>query len=281
MSQTFPAFPDNYVKIRDSPTIKRIESFFADIASKGVDHLRLHGTVFEENDNEMIIDQGLEGLSMRTIQLKDVVSIWTLASLNDSIFLKLMLQSCFDKASYKKAQRATRLEEASTARMNDIEPKQGREIESFLMAQRISRGEQPPMKRFRPTPEQPLGAEKRTEWYREMRTDASRSFWVGTSRQERDAIRTAASDPPPELLPILDQIKREDRTRSCDYFWQHQRDEAAVKDPSLYTRFDQDVVLFLDKDSEIIACRFGRLFQLLFGERRMKKTYDAIRKWAW
>ena len=165
--------------------------------------------------------------------------------------------------------------------MNDIEPKQGREVESFLMAQRISRGEQPPMGRFRPTPEQPMGAEKRTEWYSEMRTDASRSFWVGTSRQERDVMRDAASYPPPELEPILDQINREDKTRSCDYFWQHQLDEAAVKEPSLYTRYDQDVVLFLDKNSEIIACRFGRVFQLLFGERHMKKTYDAMRKWAW
>lgn len=75
MSQEFPAFPDDYTKIRDSPMIKRIESFFADVVSKGVDLLRIHGTVSEEKDNEVIIDQELEGLSMRTIQLKDVVSI--------------------------------------------------------------------------------------------------------------------------------------------------------------------------------------------------------------
>ncbi|KAI0017432.1 hypothetical protein F4780DRAFT_796150 [Xylariomycetidae sp. FL0641] len=235
----FPDFSDSEITPSDTPKVQRIHSFLEDMASNGLTRIRAEGEMVEETDDRLIIDSTVEGLRMRTVQLKDV--------------------SCASKESYKKSDRAKKLAAASATRMNDLEPAQTRDEENYLMAKRISIGEAPP----RP-PTNPTNNTSQLHWYKSMRLDANRAFWLRTSRQERDEVRAAAQNPADELLPIIEQIRTQDKTHSKDHFWEYQRDETAIKSPSLYEHFDQDIVLFVDKDADIVACRFSGLFQLLF-----------------
>lgn len=188
--------------------------------------------------------------------------------------------SNLNKASYEKAARAVKLEKQSNDKMEAIEPQMGRNLENFLMAERMHKGEAPVMPMHRPTSQNSEPSQNRKQWYKEMRQDSTRTFWVKTTREQRDNIRTAAAKPPMDLLPIIEQIRQEDKSRTQDYYWQHQRDEAAAADEELYENVSEDIVIVLDKDSQILLCKFRGLFQLLYGSRVMMKVDDAVRKWS-
>ncbi|RYO79681.1 hypothetical protein DL766_006707 [Monosporascus sp. MC13-8B] len=59
-----------------------------------------------------------------------------------------------------------------------------------------------------------------------------------------------------------------------------QRDQGAAADEEIYERVSKDIVIILDKDSNVLLCRFKRLFQFLFGEKGKNKVDDAVRKWS-
>ncbi|RYP66766.1 hypothetical protein DL769_005942 [Monosporascus sp. CRB-8-3] len=260
--RSYPRFSAADFQQREDDRIKAVETFLAYIAQvAGVEAVRQHGTVVRDTLEELVIDHHFRGFDVRVIRLRDV--------------------SYTDKGSYTKAERAQELEKRSEEKMTAAEPVMGRGVENLLMAQRMHRGEAPPIPMHRAAKDNPEENENRGKWYKTMRVEACRRFWVGTTRKERDKIRdAAAAQPSDELAPIIEQIEREDNSHTKDYFWEHQRDQAAAADEEIYERVSKDIVLILDKDSNVLLCSFKRLFQFLFGEKGKDKVEDAIRKWS-
>ena len=245
--------------MRDDSRIAAIQTFLSHTPSNEGE-MREIGNVICDTPDEMITDAVIEGFSMRIMMMRDV--------------------SYRDKDSYKKSFRAKRVHNLSQAKMSAIEPPMGRATENLLMAQRIHRGEAPKIPMHRQTPSKPEASENRKSWYRVMRHDACRTFWVKTTREHRDAIRAEALDPPHEILALLRQIQEEDKSHTKDPFWEHQRDEAAAADTSIYELVDRDILLILDKEFQPLLCRFKNLFHLLYGEYEVEKIEEAVRKWA-
>ncbi|RYP05507.1 hypothetical protein DL764_003767 [Monosporascus ibericus] len=146
-----------------------------------------NGDTVRDTAEELVVDLVVEGLSVRYIKLHD---------------------ACYnDKDSYRKAKRAKKVAGLSDAKMYALESPMGRDMENFLMAQRIHCGRAPEVPMHRPTPTNPLGSENRKSWYKMMRGDACRAFWVKTTRYQRDAMRTEALNPPEELLSLWTRIR--------------------------------------------------------------------------
>ncbi|RYP52514.1 hypothetical protein DL768_002341 [Monosporascus sp. mg162] len=70
------------------------------------------------------------------------------------------------------------------------------------------------------------------------------------------------------------------RVEFCRRFWERERDQGAAVDGEIYERVSKDIVIILDKDSNVLLCKGKRLFQFLFGEKGKNKFDDAIRKWS-
>lgn len=195
-------------------------------------------------------------------------------------YMRLLDVSYKDKTSYKQATRAQRVDKLSETKMTIAEPPMGRQVESYLMAGRIHRGEAPKMPMHRPNETNPQGSEDRKKWYKKMRHEACRAFWAKTTRQQRDTIHAEAQKPPQELLPLIQQIQQEDRSHTNDPFWAYQQDELAAADTEIYERIDQDILLVLDMNSEPLLCKFKSLFHFLYGGYEVDKVEEALRKWA-
>ncbi|KAH9898988.1 hypothetical protein F4778DRAFT_181082 [Xylariomycetidae sp. FL2044] len=256
----FPRFGETDFEMSNDPRISAIRHFLSDLVNMENVMRSQQGEVVRETAEELVIDCSIEGYKVRLMKLHDV--------------------SYRAKDSYKRSTRSKTLERQSDEKMAPVEPPMGRNIENFLMAQRLNSGEAPVMPMHRPTLEKPQGSQNRKEWYRTMRHDSCNTFWVKMNRQERDAIRVKAEQPSPELTPLLAQIQKEDGSHTKDYFWAYQRDELAASDGKIYDEIDTDLLVVLDKDSELLVCKFNGLFQLLFGEYELSKLEDALRKWA-
>jgi hypothetical protein len=258
--QRFPKFDDANSKLLDDPRIDSVKRYLSDMINEGIKVVKEHGIVIKDTDEEIVIDDIVKGFSSRIIQLKDV--------------------SFEDKRSYSRAARAKAVEIKSDKKMKDIEHPAGHKIEDFLIAQRMSQGEAPTMPMHRRAPNNPQGSEDRKKWYKSMRTDASHTFWVKNTRQERDAIRAAAKKLPDELTELVEQIRREDTSHSKDYFWQYQKDEYASQDADIYEMVNRDILIVLDCDSNVVVCKISRLFQFLYGEDTTAKVDRSVRDWA-
>ncbi|RYP56252.1 hypothetical protein DL771_012039 [Monosporascus sp. 5C6A] len=113
-----------------------------------------------------------------------------------------------------------------------------------------------------------------------MRTDATRSFWLGTDRESRDMIREAAQCPSFQIQAIIEEISNEDARFSQDHFYQHHKDWAAATHPTIYRSIDKDIFVVLDRNGSVILCSVSRIFQRTFGAGTMAKVEDAIKKWS-
>ncbi|RYP68790.1 hypothetical protein DL770_008372 [Monosporascus sp. CRB-9-2] len=222
--------------------------------------IRQSGTILQDNAEELVIEDQIQTMSVRITQLKNV--------------------RFDDRDSYKESNRAKQVAKLSTQKMMAVEEETGRSVENYLMARRLERGEAPKMPMHLPAADHPEGRENRKAWHKTMRSESNREFWLGTTRQARDSIRCSAMRPPDSLIPIIAQIEEEDNSRSEDFFWNHQRDEAATADDDTYGKQEHDIVIFLDCHGHTLVCKVGRLFQLLFGEERMSKVDSAIRQWS-
>ncbi|RYP39912.1 hypothetical protein DL767_002031 [Monosporascus sp. MG133] len=80
------------------------------------------------------------------------------------------------------------------------------------------------------------GREDRKKWYKEMRLDSCREFWVKTTRAQREDARAAAQNPAADLVHLIHLVKMEDGYYTPDAFWDYQRDEAAAADRHIYER---------------------------------------------
>ncbi|KAK7753240.1 hypothetical protein SLS62_004759 [Diatrype stigma] len=238
----------------DDSRIHDIKVYLEDIAKNGITSVQERGRKVISTPQETIIDDIIHSSNVRIFHLKDVV---------------------YDEEhSYSKADRAKAVERASNDKMRMIEPPMGRDTENLLMAQRMSRGEAPII------PQHKDGSKNHEKWYKEMRLDSRYMFWVKADRARRDELRATARTPPDEFTHLIQQIKIEDKCHTKDAFWDYQRDEAAATEPNIYQEVQQHVVIVLDKNSQVILCKFSGLFQLLFGAPRMHKVEDAIRKWS-
>ncbi|RYO79680.1 hypothetical protein DL766_006706 [Monosporascus sp. MC13-8B] len=121
-----PRFSAADFQQREDNRIKAVETFLAYITQvTGVEAAREHGTVVRDTPEELVIDHHFRGFDVRVIQLRDA--------------------SYADKGSYTKARRAQELEKRSEEKMTAAEPVMGRGAENLLMAQRMHRGEAPPI----------------------------------------------------------------------------------------------------------------------------------------
>lgn len=228
--------------------------YLENIARNGIAGIKERARVVKDSPQETVIDDNIGDFDVRIFQFKDVA---------------------YDQdGSYIKAERAKVVERASTDKMKAIEPPMGRDTENLLMAQRMRRDEAPTM------PLHKDGSENRKKWYKEMLLDSCHTFWVKTTRAERDGMRATAQDPPADIAHLIQQIKAEDRCHTKDAFWEYQRDEVAATDTNIYQEAHQHVVIVVDKNSQIVLCKFGGLFQLLLGAPCMHKVENAIRKWS-
>ncbi|RYP05714.1 hypothetical protein DL764_003639 [Monosporascus ibericus] len=229
----YPRFSAADFQQREDDRIKAVETFLAYITQvAGIEAVREHGTVVRDTPEELVIDHHFGDFGVRVNQLRDV--------------------SYADKGSYTKARRAQELEKLSEENMTTAEPVMGRGVESLLTAQQMHRGEAPPIPMRHATKDNPEENENRGKWYKTMRVESCRRFW----------------------------IRREDTSHAMDYFWEHQRNQGAAADEEIYVRVSRDIVITLDKDSSVLVCKFKRLFQFLFGEKGKNKVDDAIRKWS-
>lgn len=244
------------------PRINLVRSYLAELVKNGLAKAREEGTVIRDTAEDLIITQLTYGFPLRIWQLKDV--------------------GCRDKKSYTEAGRARAVHEASEQWMtNEIEPIMGRDVEDLMMAQQIQRGQAPRIPMHRVSKDNPNPAENRKKWYKEMRLESCRQFWVKTTREERDEWREKAKTPSAELknTHLLDQIRTEDKSRSVDSYWTYQRDEAAASQGSIYSRVTEDIIIVFDKNSEVLLCRFRGLFRFLYGNA-VNKVDKAVRQWS-
>lgn len=216
--------------------------------------------VIAENSNEKVVDFSFQSMSVRVAQFRDV--------------------RVGDPKSYNQAQRAVDVEKKSTANMMEIEPPMGRVIENMMMAQAIKDGKAPSMPQFRVSEKHPQGGDNKKKWYKKLRQQVTRAFWVEHSRLSRNQIRKVVTAPADELRQQIEEIQREDNSHSQDVFYQHHTDSSAAENQDIYERVDKDVLLVLDADGKAILCSAQRLFQQLFGTTMMEKVTDAIRKWS-
>jgi hypothetical protein len=240
-----------------------VAEFIQMVIAKGLRSIYQDGTTtttLQDTEEEIVVEATVAGFSACIIQIRDV--------------------AYHDRHSYRKSKRSKQLEGASHAKMTAVEGPMDRSVETLLMAKRMLRGEAPSMPMHRATEKKPKVTENRKQWYSGMRHETGREFWVKTTRGDRDALRLEAKHPGEDLADIVSQIQRDDKSRSNDPFWKYQRDELAASDPAIYAKLDQDIVMFLDRNSKLLVCKTSGLFQLLLGSKIMDKVLDGVRKWT-
>lgn len=265
MSQSFPKFDPDSFTFADENWTDSVSAFLwglrASFKHETFDHYK-DAVVVSDVETEKVVDLTHDGLAVRVVILKDV--------------------SIHDSESYYNAERAKRTELQTDTAMAQVEAEMGRSVENFMMAEIINSGKAPEMPMFRITPKRPTGGDNRGKWYKQMRLDANKSFWLNHDREGRDRLREAVKFPIPSTQATIDMIIREDRSRSHDYFYQHHRDTAAVavNDPPIYERIAKDIYVVLDRESNVVLCSVSQLFQRLFGSSLFDKVFDAAKQWA-
>ncbi|KAK8036700.1 hypothetical protein PG993_008683 [Apiospora rasikravindrae] len=252
----YPKFTDRDFHLCDEEKAEKVKQYLAGIHDRGIDAVLEGGTIVRKTEEGVVVDHHVQGFSVRVMQMHDV--------------------SVFDAKSYCNTRRSRRLESLSDQCM--AEAPIGRDVENMLMAKRMDRGEAPKM------PIRRNGTENRKPWYKAMRSQSYNTFWVGTSREERDALREEAQNRNARrytaLESLIAQIEKEDRSVSKDYFYHYQRDRNAAANDTIYEKPNHDIVIVLDKDSEVVLTKFSKLLGFLFQEKSIAKLEDAVRKWA-
>ncbi|KAK7911276.1 hypothetical protein PG985_013757 [Apiospora marii] len=251
----YPKFTDRDFRFLDGEKAEKVKQYLGEIRDRGINAVLDVGQTVRSTEEEVVVDHHVENFSVRVMQMCDV--------------------SVVDPKSYCNAARSRRLDNLSDQRV--AEAPMGRDVENMLMAKRMNRGEAPKMPMHRD------GTENKKTWYKAIRSESYNVFWVGTSREERDALREEARDNAqrdPALEPLVAQIEKEDKSQSKDYFYHYQRDRAAAVDDSIYEQPKHDIVIVLDKDSEVVLTKFSKLLVFLFQAKSVEKLEDAVRKWT-
>ncbi|RYP93432.1 hypothetical protein DL770_000475 [Monosporascus sp. CRB-9-2] len=258
----YPVFDETDLCFVDEKTVESLRVLLEAIREF---HIREDGlksrcydyTVVADDDTEKVADFSHDSMTVRVAQFKDV--------------------AFQDEKTYYKAERAVNIELKAATKMDAIEPPMGRQVENYLMALVISEGNAPAIPGYRVTTKRPEGGENKKRWYKTMRTEATRSFWLGTDRESQDMIREAAQCLSSEIQAVIDEISNEDPSLSQDHFYQHHKDWAAAADPTIYASIGKDIFVVLDRNGSVILCSVSHIFQRTFGATTMA---DAIKKWS-
>ncbi|KAI0475149.1 hypothetical protein GGR56DRAFT_499904 [Xylariaceae sp. FL0804] len=267
--QNFPTFTEADFALQDDGAEDRINTLKALLQQVGpllekgqlmaLDQLS-DTAIIRDNEEEEVIDFDYKSFACRVAHLKDV--------------------QYRDRHSYYRSSRARRVEANSVKKIDAIESSMDRAVENFLVAQTISQGKAPRIPQFRATAKRPNGGDNTQKWYKQMRVEATRSFWLDHEKAERDNIRRAALTPADDIRDIITSVEREDNSRSQDPFYQHHKDTAAASDSDTYELIEKDIFIVLDSGFNYILCSVSQTFQKVFGEAKLDKVTDAIRTWV-
>ncbi|RYP41504.1 hypothetical protein DL767_001009 [Monosporascus sp. MG133] len=260
-AEEFPVFDDTefcFENENRAEAIRRLLTTIRTSVTKGELSKHSDFTVLEDTQTQKTVEFSVDSLSVRVSQYKDV--------------------TYSNKDSYTNAQRAVRVEDQSTRKLDPEEAAISREVQSFLLAKALSSDDY--AIGCRVTLPRPAEAQGRKKWYKDMRTNVTRSFWLDHDSEGRSRIRAEAKHPPGELLTYINEIAKEDHSFGFDHFSQHIKDWKAAADPAIYTPIDKDVFVLLDRNGDSILCSVSRLFQRLFGEATVRKVVDAVKKWS-
>ena len=263
--QKFPKFDPSTFTLCDENWAESLATFLTSLPTSfkdgTLDHYKDHKVVLD-TDTEKAVDLTHDGLTARVILMKDVL--------------------VSDSKSYRQSERAKKTALQTDAEMARIEPDMGRAVENFMMAEVINNGNAPKMPQYYATKKRPQGGDNRKKWYKQMRLETNKAFWLNNDREGRDRLRDAAKSPSPSTQATIGMIVREDRSHSQDSFYQHHKDHAAAAadNPPIYERINKDIFLVLDREANVVLCSVSQLFQRLFGTALYEMAYDAARQWA-
>ncbi|KAI1084996.1 hypothetical protein F5B20DRAFT_123336 [Whalleya microplaca] len=260
-AQNFPRFSDDDFSFEDEEKAQRLRkllvtikiSFLNGVVSSYADFNLLHDT-----REEKTVDFSADSLSLRVTQLRKVAYT--------------------NQVSYYTTNRASKVDIASNEKMKTIETAIGRDVQTLLMARVMGLADLYPGEKSSLPSE--LTRSKTGEQYKALRANATRSFWLDYNRDERKILRKEAQNWPSECRANVRKIQKEDLSVVEDDFFQHKKDWMAASDPNIYPCVDKDIYLVLDKDGNPILCSVSQLFQRLFGEAKMHKVVDAVKKWS-
>ncbi|KAK8856596.1 hypothetical protein PGQ11_012508 [Apiospora arundinis] len=183
----YPKFTEKDFRLLDKEKAEDVRQYLAKIHDRGVGAVLNIGQVVQNTKEEVVINHHVHGFSVRVTQMRDV--------------------SVDDQKSYRNTARSRRLESLSDQKMSEAPI--SRNVKNMLMARQINRGEAPPI------PMVGGGIENRKAWYKTMRAESQKTFWLGTSREERDALRDEGQEDNlqshPVLEPLVAQIEQEDK----------------------------------------------------------------------
>ncbi|RYP16762.1 hypothetical protein DL765_004939 [Monosporascus sp. GIB2] len=261
----FPKFDPDTFTLADEQWASSMSVFLsglrASIMNATLDHYN-DVMIMRDTQTERAVDLTHEGMTVRVAVLKDVLFS--------------------DAASYVNAERAKTTEMKTEAAMARIDPEIGRSVENFMMAEVINSGNAPGMPKYRVTPKRPNGGDNKGAWYKQMRIETNKAFWLDHDREGRNRLRDAAKSPEPGTQATIETIIKEDRSHSQDSFYQYHRDSAAAEatDPVVYERIAKDVFVVFDREGNLVLCSVSKLFQRLFGGAMLDKVVDATKQWA-
>ncbi|RYP67753.1 hypothetical protein DL771_007086 [Monosporascus sp. 5C6A] len=261
----FPKFDPDTFTLADEEWASSMSVFLqglrASIMNTTLDHYD-DVMIVRDDQTEKVVDLTHEGMTVRVAVLKDVLFS--------------------DAASYSNAERAKTTERKTEAAMARIEPEMGRSVENFMMAEVINSGNAPRVPNYRVTPKRPDGGDNKGAWYKQMRIEANKAFWLDHDREGRNRLREAAKSPEPGTQATIETIIREDRSHSQDSFYQYHRDSSAAEatDPVVYERITKDVFVVFDREGNLVLCSVSELFQHLFGGAVLDKVVDTTKQWA-
>lgn len=240
--------------MQEDPRIEAVQAYISRLVADGPANAQEQGVTVCDNSQELVVDDEVAGFSVRILQYKDI--------------------NYKNKDSYKEANRAKAVDTKSKQKMLAKEPPMDRAVETYMIAKRISEREGPIKGKSRD------GTAKLAEGYKAMRSDTYASFWLENTRDQRDELRSKAREVDGEYLELINQINKEDNSKSEDHFYKYQIDEVAAMGTEIYDKADQDLIFGLDGSGKVILIKISSAFQLLFGEARMKKVEDATRQWT-
>lgn len=256
--QNFTKFQESDYTFPNERRVEELRRFLEKLARSFVDGTLLSNTmvVVDDTDLEKTVRFSFGAYSVEISQYKDVAYT--------------------DRDSYYKAQRARLVEEQSAQKIMAIEPPMGRNVENYMMAL---------VMHARDTAETVVGRaqmdeEPKERWYKALRMQVTRAFWMEKDREERDLLRREAKQPSLAIQAALSEVVNDDKSHSQDFFRQHYQDAAAVAENDIYAHVDADIAMVVDKDGEVIMSRVSRLFQLLFGAEVTSKVTDAVKSWS-
>lgn len=213
-----------------------------------------------DNDKEKVVEFVHLSMTVRVSQLKDV--------------------DCFNGDTYYNARRAVVTELKSGQKMAGFELPMGREVENYLIAEVIRRVHTPRTTKYRVSRTRPEESTERQNWYKKIRAEVRRSFWLDHDRQARDDLRRESVICSLSIRMVMEAIDTEDQSQSRDAFFQYHHDVAAASDPNIYERVAKDILIIWDRKGKLVLCSVSQAFQRIYGRPTMEKATDAIKKWS-